>query len=104
MGSPADYQQIREALNESPSEKEGKYADGNQQAKNEFSLNESPSEKEGKFLQLHDGACLELCGALNESPSEKEGKFRFTGLFLPGHTPSMKVPPKRKGNESSKSS
>ena len=36
------------------------------------SLNESPSEKEGKYL---DGARLAGGGvALNESPSEKEGK------------------------------
>ena len=35
-------------------------------------LNESPSEKEGKCLC---GCCRRLClPALNESPSEKEGK------------------------------
>ena len=36
--------------------------------------------------------------ALNESPSEKEGKFKsgsHIGLII---SPSMKVPPKRKGN------
>ena len=37
--------------------------------------------------------------SLNESPSEKEGKYDF---MKPGHfgffLPSMKVPPKRKGN------
>ena len=36
--------------------------------------------------------------ALNESPSEKEGKFQ---RIFAGNTivePSMKVPPKRKGN------
>ena len=37
-----------------------------------LSLNESPSEKEGKFLHLID-IDLSLAG-LNESPSEKEGK------------------------------
>ena len=36
---------------------------------------------------------------LNESPSEKEGKFtEQRGLFLAVTKPSMKVPPKRKGN------
>ena len=37
--------------------------------------------------------------SLNESPSEKEGKFtEQRGLFLAVTKPSMKVPPKRKGN------
>ena len=39
-------------------------------------------------------------GSLNESPSEKEGKFLcniFDNEFAFG--PSMKVPPKRKGNK-----
>ncbi len=35
---------------------------------------------------------------LNESPSEKEGKFRFFDEFIRRNKPSMKVPPKRKGN------
>ena len=36
---------------------------------------------------------------LNESPSEKEGKFnRAVRLTAHFRTPSMKVPPKRKGN------
>ena len=60
-------------------------------------LNESPSEKEGKSI-LHE---LTSIGeySLNESPSEKEGKFGGqTGLELRSIAPSMKVPPKRKGN------
>ena len=37
--------------------------------------------------------------ALNESPSEKEGKFALSADLSPiGLAPSMKVPPKRKGN------
>ena len=36
--------------------------------------------------------------ALNESPSEKEGKYPVAGAGEPGWSPSMKVPPKRKGN------
>ena len=64
------------------------------------SLNESPSEKEGKFEDLFFFFVGEAC--LNESPSEKEGKSdtgkaaRYTPI-----TASMKVPPKRKGNPSS---
>ena len=37
---------------------------------------------------------------LNESPSEKEGKFALKQPVQTRHAPSMKVPPKRKGNES----
>ncbi len=36
--------------------------------------------------------------ALNESPSEKEGKFASTQAGGSKKWPSMKVPPKRKGN------
>ena len=84
------------ALNESPSEKEGKSITttrkrfttspsmkvppkrkGNSpeppSQKAPAALNESPSEKEGKCRVLPCcGACLR---SLNESPSEKEGKF-----------------------------
>ena len=35
---------------------------------------------------------------LNESPSEKEGKYRGAFGRITLNTPSMKVPPKRKGN------
>ena len=35
---------------------------------------------------------------LNESPSEKEGKFRPVSGAVHANEPSMKVPPKRKGN------
>ena len=37
--------------------------------------------------------------ALNESPSEKEGKYRRPARQSPSLRPSMKVPPKRKGNQ-----
>ena len=37
--------------------------------------------------------------SLNESPSEKEGKSDFYGTGAEGVSPSMKVPPKRKGND-----
>ena len=36
--------------------------------------------------------------ALNESPSEKEGKSVDPNLIARVERPSMKVPPKRKGN------
>ena len=41
-------------------------------------LNESPSEKEGKYA-LEKTANEELDKALNESPSEKEGKCKNPG-------------------------
>ena len=49
-----------------------------------------------EYIQSHGHAP----GPLNESPSEKEGK---SGAPVTAHTPppvwpSMKVPPKRKGN------
>ena len=61
-----------------------------------IALNESPSEKEGKY---HDPTPEQRTrAALNESPSEKEGKFVGFGLSGLISPPSMKVPPKRKGN------
>ena len=60
-----------------------------------MSLNESPSEKEGKSLAL---SVLALVASLNESPSEKEGKFSRQQRRARTAGPSMKVPPKRKGN------
>ncbi len=35
---------------------------------------------------------------LNESPSEKEGKYTPSPMAAAMSAPSMKVPPKRKGN------
>ena len=60
-------------------------------------LNESPSEKEGKSVANPGTAEQQI--TLNESPSEKEGKF-LAGLdTMARYLPSMKVPPKRKGNQ-----
>ena len=42
-------------------------------------LNESPSEKEGKFLGDKHRVAIEV-ETLNESPSEKEGKCRWREL------------------------
>ena len=59
-------------------------------------LNESPSEKEGKSTFT---ACKAWYNRpLNESPSEKEGKYLSLQNPPPFAKPSMKVPPKRKGN------
>ena len=63
------------ALNESPSEKEGKYSRTGQQQGQTPSLNESPSEKEGKSCALRVST-VNFVSSLNESPSEKEGKFQ----------------------------
>ena len=61
------------------------------------SLNESPSEKEGKFRLPRIDRLSSSC-PLNESPSEKEGKFLPEPRRPILVQPSMKVPPKRKGN------
>ena len=94
--NPAQATSHRRALNESPSEKEGKSPLRNTTVRRLITLNESPSEKEGKCIGPPI-FCLAVV-ALNESPSEKEGKF--PGVPGTGKTtaPSMKVPPKRKGN------
>ena len=68
------------------------------EASQRVSLNESPSEKEGKFPATRSW-CSALRMGLNESPSEKEGKLCHDGLnptFRKGA--SMKALPKRKGN------
>ena len=45
------------------------------------------------------GGGLERKTTLNESPSEKEGKYDSKCCKVLGVGPSMKVPPKRKGNQ-----
>ena len=62
----------RSPLNESPSEKEGKFVRGASSGIPYCSLNESPSEKEGKYIKR--GQDPKKLAPLNESPSEKEGK------------------------------
>ena len=62
-----------------------------------FRLNESPSEKEGKYRTF--GHSVHQLRCLNESPSEKEGKSGCLGCSsASAQHASMKVPPKRKGN------
>ena len=46
--------------------------------------------------------CVGPTPPLNESPSEKEGKSAKKSSISAPFWPSMKVPPKRKGNASSK--
>ena len=64
-------------------------------------LNESPSEKEGKSPHYRDQVQWQL-HCLNESPSEKEGKCNCFNERHYNAVASMKVPPKRKGNEKRK--
>ena len=60
-------------LNESPSQKEGKYlAKKLRKYCRCCSLNESPSQKEGKYIDAVFAKADSL--GLNESPSKKEGK------------------------------
>ena len=109
-------------LNESPSEKEGKCREAERTMGEVFgpsmkvppkrkgnssglaavlltdtTLNESPSEKEGKYAMTRQSARKTV--TLNESPSEKEGKLPLKPEVSENTMiPSMKVPPKRKGN------
>ena len=67
-------------LNESPSEKEGKFVQDGDFKVSGVSLNESPSEKEGKSPA--DASPAGCSARLNESPSEKEGKYcQFSGIL-----------------------
>ena len=85
------------SLNESPSEKEGKCRLRRRFPRRVSPLNESPSEKEGKYRIAN--LFPRVPEPLNESPSEKEGKSpEPLGTACLKIEPSMKVPPKRKGN------
>ena len=96
MLKPARINPSYLSLNESPSEKEGKCRDIVGGIASGIPLNESPSEKEGKFLSTVTKSAPSR--ALNESPSEKEGKSAQLEEMKSKLAPSMKVPPKRKGN------
>ena len=61
-------------------------------------LNESPSQKEGKSREV-EPVTARAVQRLNESPSEKEGKSTASLLLQAYLAASMKVPPKRKGNQ-----
>ena len=97
-GNPVRRREWRRGrgLNESPSEKEGKFRVLlSVIGVFDRGLNESPSEKEGKFLHSITAG---QDTSLNESPSEKEGKSTMRILALLQCLASMKALPKRKGN------
>ena len=73
------------SLNESPSEKEGKFLSVRVLLAILDTLNESPSEKEGKYAC--EPAAADIRAALNESPSEKEGKSPATRASPPRNGP-----------------
>ena len=83
-------------LNESPSEKEGKYVLRHRPHITFKPSMKVPPKRKGNFLSGPN--TLFLISALNESPSEKEGKSTGGITAIIFHAPSMKVPPKRKGN------
>ena len=62
------------------------------------SLNESPSEKEGKFRTLRTSEERSRRPSMKVPPKRK-GNATSAGSSLPRCSPSMKVPPKRKGNK-----
>ena len=80
-----------------PPKRKGNLTNGKYQKFMEESLNESPSEKEGK-CHSHSRGGPRRPRSLNESPSEKEGKYEIHDDRRRINSPSMKVPPKRKGN------
>ena len=62
-----------------------------------LALNESPSEKEGKFSTAVS-AFGTLIGPSMKVPPKRKGNDVFLCCRSPCEYPSMKVPPKRKGN------
>ena len=83
-------------LNESPSEKEGKFGGVcANHARRYLASMKVPPKRKGNFLAWVPSRYLP---GLNESPSEKEGKSLATITRQNASLASMKVPPKRKGN------
>ena len=80
-----------------PPKRKGNYGRCLGWSRSSRALNESPSEKEGKF-ELFAGARV-ICQPSMKVPPKRKGNFM---LILTGAagvwSPSMKVPPKRKGN------
>ena len=60
-------------------------------------LNESPSEKEGKFKGRTVPDLVAAKPSMKVPPKRKGNAIRAARLHVPS-LPSMKVPPKRKGN------
>ena len=107
-------------LNESPSEKEGKFRRGDLYYESLKASMKVPPKRKGN-CSLLNGSTAQAAASmkvppkrkgnfrgefrgvlrivrLNESPSEKEGKFECVVLDGEADGASMKVPPKRKGN------
>ena len=108
-------------LNESPSEKEGKFRRGDLYYESLKASMKVPPKRKGN-CSLLNGSTAQAAASmkvppkrkgnfrgefrgvlrivrLNESPSEKEGKFECVVLDGEADGASMKVPPKRKGND-----
>ena len=84
-------------LNESPSQKEGKYFCFHRHAHSVDASMKAPPKRKGNLRWLVRACSANL--TLNESPSEKEGKCLVDSVSeMQTVTASMKVPPKRKGN------
>ena len=83
-------------LNESPSQKEGKYFCFHRHAHSVDASMKAPPKRKGNLRWLVRACSANL--TLNESPSEKEGKLLLRSSYSVIEYPSMKVPPKRKGN------
>ena len=84
-----------DGLNESPSQKEGKFHTAPTRAPPDTASMKVPPKRKGnsrQFFYLTPSNCL------NESPSQKEGKWTYTRTTVTRNRASMKVPPKRKGN------
>ena len=60
-------------------------------------LNESPSEKEGKSSPVQSMKTSQ-CSPSMKVPPKRKGNFGLYGSLPYIYSPSMKVPPKRKGN------
>ena len=60
-------------------------------------LNESPSEKEGKYSANHDTAASVMAASMKVPPKRKGNDDLLFVVVVP-FLASMKVPPKRKGN------
>ena len=61
-------------------------------------LNESPSEKEGKSGTSRGEIILVAVNPSMKVPPKRKGNFQSPSLITFSFNPSMKVPPKRKGN------
>ena len=63
----------------------------------DVALNESPSEKEGKWATVNKAECMAFYPSMKVPPKRK-GNLAARSSVLSLVVPSMKVPPKRKGN------